>query len=60
MSALGSVGTPLCLDDLQKLPLYPKVVRETLELHPPVNGIMRKVKRRIPIGGTDMYVSESC
>ncbi len=59
IGTLGSVDTPLCLDDLQKLPLHAKVVRETLRLHPPVNGIMRKVKRPIPVRGTDMYVPES-
>lgn len=56
---LQSIDTPLSLDDLQKLPLHANVVRETLRLHPPVNALMRKVKRSIPITGTDMYVPES-
>ena len=56
---LQSVDTPLNLDDLQKLPLHANVIRETLRLHPPVHGLMRKVKRPIPINGTDMYVPKS-
>ena len=56
---LGSADKPLCLDDVQKLPLHADVVRETLRLHPPVNGVMRKVKRPMAIEGTDMYVPTS-
>ena len=57
--SLQSVDTPLNLDVLQKLPLHANVIRETLRLHPPVNALMRKVKRPIPINGTDMYVPKS-
>ena len=56
---LQSVDTPLSLEDLQRLPLHANVIRETLRLHPPVNALMRKVKRPMPIDGTDMYVPES-
>lgn len=56
---LQSVDMALSLDDLQRLPLHANVIRETLRLHPPVNTLMRKVKRPIPIDGTDMYVPKS-
>ena len=56
---LGSVDTPLNLDDLQMLPLHASVVRETLRLHPPVHAVMRKAKRPISIDGTDMHVPTS-
>ena len=57
--SLQSVHTPLGLSDLQKLPLHANVIRETLRLHPPVQALMRKFKRPIPINGTDMYVPKS-
>ncbi len=59
LSVLGSTDAPLSLDDVQKLPLHANVVRETLRLHPPVNSVMRKVKRPIPINGSAMYVPSS-
>ena len=56
---LESIDTSLELDDLHKLPLQSNVVRETLRLHPPVHTLMRKVKRPLPIDGTDMCVPTS-
>ncbi|MCJ1391519.1 Lanosterol 14-alpha-demethylase [Xylographa bjoerkii] len=56
---LKSVDAPLDLDSVQKLSLHASVVRETLRLHPPVHAVMRKVKRTIPIDGTDMHVPAS-
>ena len=59
MRVLGSVDAPLSLSDVQKLPLHADVVRETLRIHPPVNGVMRKVKNPMPIDGTDMHIPAS-
>lgn len=59
LDALHPADAPLGLDDLQRLPLHAHVVRETLRLHPPVNALMRKAQRPIPIPGTDMHVPKS-
>lgn len=59
LRVLGSTDAPLCLDDVQKLPLHANVVRETLRLHPPVYSVMRKVKRPISINGSAMHVPSS-
>lgn len=59
LRALHSADAPLSLDAVQKLPLHAHVVRETLRLHPPVNALMRKVQRPLPIPGTSMCVPKS-
>lgn len=60
LRALHSADATLSLDDLQRLPLHANVVRETLRLHPPVNALMRKVQRPIPIPGrAPMHVPKS-
>jgi cytochrome P450 len=56
---LGTTNRPLDLDNVQKLTLHAHVVRETLRLHPPVNALMRKVKRPLHIPGTGLYIPES-
>ena len=54
-----SIAKPLTYDILQELPLVLHVIQETLRLHPPIHSIMRKVKKPLPIEGTDWVVPPS-
>lgn len=56
---IGDPSTPLTYEGLQRLRLLIYVIRETLRLHSPVHSIMRKVKRPMPIAGTDLVVPPS-
>ena len=49
---LGSSLPPLTYDDLQKLDLNAKVVKETLRLHAPIHSLLRNVKSPISITAT--------
>ena len=46
---LGEDLPPLTYDNLQKLTLNAKVVKETLRIHTPIHSIMRKVKSPLTI-----------
>ncbi|MCJ1474693.1 Lanosterol 14-alpha-demethylase [Lambiella insularis] len=56
---LGSTSAPLTYEALQKLSLNTHCVLETLRLHPSIHSVMRKVKRPLPIQGTDLVVPAS-
>lgn len=58
-SVLGENLPPLTYDDLQRLPLNSKVVKETLRMHAPIHSIMRKVKSPIPIPDTKYTIPVS-
>ncbi len=49
----------LTYENIQKLPLFMYVIRETLRLHPPIHSIMRKVKNPLPIADTNWVVPPS-
>ena len=46
---LGKDLPPLTYDDLSRLPLLNKVVKETLRIHAPIHSVMRKVKSPLAI-----------
>lgn len=46
---LGKDLPPLTYDDMAKLPLHAKVVKETLRIHAPIHSVMRKVKSPMSI-----------
>lgn len=46
---LGKDLPPLTYEDLSKLPLHTKVVKETLRLHAPIHSVLRKVKSPLAI-----------
>ncbi|KAI1277733.1 cytochrome P450 [Xylaria sp. FL0933] len=48
---------PLTLDDLDQLPLLSNVIKETLRLHSSIHTLMRKVKRALPVPGTDYVIT---
>ena len=56
---LGEDLPPLRFDDLQKLSLNQKVVKETLRLHNAIHSLMRKVKNPLPIKGTNWVIPTS-
>jgi sterol 14-demethylase len=46
---LGKDLPPLTYENLQRLPLNSRVVKETLRLHAPIHSVMRTVKSPMPI-----------
>jgi len=46
---LGNDLPPLTYEDLSRLPLHNKVVKETLRIHAPIHSVMRKVKSPLSI-----------
>lgn len=46
---LGKDLPPLTYEDLSRLPLHNKVVKETLRIHAPIHSVMRKVKSPMSI-----------
>lgn len=46
---LGSDLPPLTYDNLQKLDLHAKVIKETLRLHAPIHSIIRAVKNPMAV-----------
>lgn len=46
---LGRDLPPLTYEDLSRLPLHSKVVKETLRIHAPIHSVMRKVKSPLSI-----------
>jgi len=53
---LGADLPPLTYENLQRLPLNAKVVKETLRIHAPIHSIMRKVKSPMPLEGTPYVI----
>ncbi|KAJ5408239.1 Eburicol 14-alpha-demethylase [Penicillium cosmopolitanum] len=47
---------PLTWENLQKLDLHSKVIKETLRIHAPIHSIMRAVKNPMPIEGTPYVI----
>ena len=60
MQSLSEDGNlpPLQYEQLDKLPLLKNVIKETLRVHSSIHSIMRKVKKDLPVSGTD-YVIKS-
>lgn len=56
---LGEDLPPLRFGDLEKLSLNQKVVKETLRLHNAIHSVMRKVKKPMPIKGTNWVIPTS-
>ncbi|OJJ66645.1 hypothetical protein ASPBRDRAFT_137500 [Aspergillus brasiliensis CBS 101740] len=56
---LGSDLPPLTYDDLQKLDLHAKVIKETLRIHAPIHSIIRAVKNPMPVDGTPYVIPTS-
>lgn len=43
-------------EDLQKLPLFTNIIKETLRMHSPLHSLMRKVKKDLVVGGTTYVI----
>jgi sterol 14-demethylase len=56
---LGSGLPPLTYDNLQKLDLQAKVIKETLRLHAPIHSIIRAVKNPMAVDGTSYVIPTS-
>ncbi|OJJ05362.1 hypothetical protein ASPVEDRAFT_55267 [Aspergillus versicolor CBS 583.65] len=49
----------LTFDDLQKLELHSKIIKETLRIHAPIHSIIRAVKSPMPVPGTKYVIPTS-
>ncbi|KAL3463766.1 serine/threonine protein kinase chk2 [Aspergillus heterothallicus] len=49
----------LTFEDLQKLDLHNKVIKETLRIHAPIHSIIRAVKNPMPVPGTSYVIPTS-
>ncbi|KAL2866788.1 cytochrome P450 [Aspergillus lucknowensis] len=58
VEVLGS-DMHLTYDDLQKLELHSKVIKETLRIHAPIHSIIRAVKNPMPVPGTSYVIPTS-
>ena len=56
LSVLGSPLPPLTWENLQKLPLSERVIKETLRLHSPIHSILRQVKTHMRVPDTDWVI----
>lgn len=56
---LGSDLPPLTYENLQKLDLQAKVIKETLRIHAPIHSIIRAVKNPMPVEGTSYVIPTS-
>ncbi|BCR95244.1 cytochrome P450 [Aspergillus luchuensis] len=56
---LGSDLPPLTYENLQKLDLHAKVIKETLRIHAPIHSIIRAVKNPMPVDGTPYVIPTS-
>lgn len=56
---LGEHLPPLTYENMLKLQLNAKVVKETLRIHAPIHSIMRKVKSPMPLEGTPYVIPTS-
>ncbi|KAI0103783.1 cytochrome P450 [Nemania sp. FL0031] len=57
LKTLGHSMSPLCLADLDRLPLLSNVIKETLRVHSSIHTIMRKATRAIPVPNTPYIVT---
>ena len=48
----------LTYEELGQLKLHNAIIKETLRIHSPIHSIMRKVKKSMPVPGTDIVVPE--
>ncbi|GAD96008.1 14-alpha sterol demethylase Cyp51B [Paecilomyces variotii No. 5] len=55
----GSNLPPLTHENLQKLDLQAKVIKETLRIHAPIHSIIRAVKNPMPVEGTPYVIPTS-
>ncbi|KAJ5730138.1 uncharacterized protein N7483_004646 [Penicillium malachiteum] len=53
---LGEDLPPLTYENLQKLDLHSKVIKETLRIHAPIHSIIRAVKNPMPVEGTPYVI----
>ncbi|RAL15684.1 cytochrome P450 [Aspergillus homomorphus CBS 101889] len=58
LRVLGS-DLPLTYENLQKLDLHAKVIKETLRIHAPIHSIIRAVKNPMPVDGTPYVIPTS-
>lgn len=56
---LGPSLPPLTYENLQKLDLHAKVIKETLRIHSPIHSIIRAVKNPMPVEGTRYVIPTS-
>ncbi|KAE8378245.1 serine/threonine protein kinase chk2 [Aspergillus bertholletiae] len=56
---LGHDMPPLTYENLQKLDLHAKVIKETLRIHAPIHSIIRAVKNPMPVDGTSYVIPTS-
>jgi cytochrome P450 len=49
----------LTYDDLQKMELHSKIIKETLRIHAPIHSIIRAVKSPMPVPGTSYVIPTS-
>jgi len=59
LRVLGSDLPPLTYDNLHKLELQAKVIKETLRLHSPIHSIIRAVKSPMHVDGTPFVIPTS-
>ncbi|PYH47290.1 serine/threonine protein kinase chk2 [Aspergillus saccharolyticus JOP 1030-1] len=59
LRVLGSDLPPLTYENLQKLDLHAKVIKETLRIHAPIHSIIRAVKNPMPVDGTPYVIPTS-
>ncbi|OJJ51908.1 hypothetical protein ASPSYDRAFT_190256, partial [Aspergillus sydowii CBS 593.65] len=58
LQVLGS-DMHLTFDDLQRLELHSKIIKETLRIHAPIHSIIRAVKTPMPVPGTKYVIPTS-
>ncbi|KAL3477836.1 cytochrome P450 [Aspergillus californicus] len=58
LEVLGS-GMDLTYENMQKLELHSKVIKETLRIHAPIHSIIRAVKSPMPVPGTSYIIPTS-
>ncbi|KAL4991577.1 cytochrome P450 [Aspergillus falconensis] len=58
LKVLGS-DMHLTYDDLQKMELHSKIIKETLRIHAPIHSIIRAVKSPMPVPGTSYVIPTS-
>ncbi|KAL4974362.1 cytochrome P450 [Aspergillus desertorum] len=58
LKVLGS-DMHLTYDNLQKIELHSKIIKETLRIHAPIHSIIRAVKSPMPVPGTSYVIPAS-
>lgn len=59
VKVLGPNPGPATHEDIQRLTLQAKVIKETLRLHSPIHSIIRAVKTPMPVDGTNYVIPTS-